>query len=277
MKKWIIYNFLCPLSLFCFTLSAENELKKTNSSPPKETHSESDEGIILFSPPAGWSLAESQSLPPHVRVMVVGKGASSFPPSMNLSSEPYKGTLKQYLKTVKNLNGAQGYEWKDLGTIQTQAGIGSLSQVDTKSQWGDVRLMHVILINNGNVYILTASALKDEFSKFYKEFFNSMRSLRVANDIFDSVNDEKQRAQLKESTDKLLNQWKYLVNQKEKVKPEVGLKQFQIDIFTSAQFQNENWKPFLEMLKQKYGNLGQEWQDLFIKKLEDQLITEKEA
>lgn len=264
-------------------LSAENDLKKNNASLLKENQTDSEQGIVLFTPPTGWNLADSQSLPPHVRVMVVGKGRSSFPPSMNLSWEPYKGTLKQYLKTVKNLNSAQGYEWKDLGTIQTQAGIGSLSQVETKSQWGDVRLMHVILINNGNVYILTASALKDEFPQFYKTFFDSMRSLRVAKDLYDTVSDIKLRAQLKEATNKLIHQWKNLVSQKKN--SNMSEQELQKEIFTSAQFQNEYWKPFLEMLKQKYGNLGQEWQDLFIKKLEDQLQqelldqlnTEKEA
>ena len=137
-----------------------------------------DQNCLQFTPPEGWMIADVKILPERVQMMAVGKGPSPFPPSLNLSSESYKGNLKQYLKTVKEMNASQGYVWKDLGTIQTQAGKGDLSQVDTQTTWGIVRLMHVILVKNGRVTILTASALKDEFSLFYQDFFASMRSLK---------------------------------------------------------------------------------------------------
>ncbi len=139
-------------------------------------------GAVMFTPPEGWLLADPKALPENVRVMVVGKGAKEYPPSMNLTIETFAGTLKQYLKIVKAINENKGDEWKDLGTIQTEAGEASLSQVDIKSNWGTERLMHVILLKNGTAYILTAAALKDEFPKFYKDFFNSMRSLRINKD-----------------------------------------------------------------------------------------------
>lgn len=242
---------------------------------PEKALEEDAEGIVLFTPPPGWRLAEASSLPAHVRAMVVGSGPSSFPPSMNLSWEPFKGSLKQYLKTVKNLNSAQGYEWKDLGSIKTEAGNASLSQVDTKSQWGNVRLMHVILINNGHVYILTASALKDEFSIFYKDFFASMRSLRVANDLYDMVVEPLQRSQLKTAADNLQSQWKTLLNQQEKANPGKDLEELEGNTFESPAFQSEYWKPFQDMLQQKYGDLGAEWQSLYLKKMENQLFKRK--
>lgn len=114
--------------------------------------------------------------------MVVGKGKGQFPPSINLATEPYKGTLKEYLKLVKSINAAKGVEWKDLGKIKTEAGEGSLSQVDTKMQWGDVRMLHTILVRKGTVYIVTAAALKEEFPSLYQPFFNSMRSLSIEED-----------------------------------------------------------------------------------------------
>lgn len=141
----------------------------------------SNQETVLFTPPEGWRLANTQSLPSCVIAMVVGKGSFEFPPSINLGTETYSGTLRQYLKRIKEINTSQGFEWKDLGMIRTDAGDASLSQVDTKTQWGDVRMMHVILLKDGMVYILTAAALKDEFAKFYKDFFNSLRSLRFAN------------------------------------------------------------------------------------------------
>lgn len=138
-----------------------------------------EETKLQFTPPTGWMTADSNALPARVRVMVVGKGLSNFPPSLNVSSEPYNGTLKQYLKTVKEMNAMQGYTWKDLGNIQTEAGVGNLSQVDTQTNWGKVRLMHVILKKDGHIYIMTASALTDEFSLYYQDFFRAMRTLKV--------------------------------------------------------------------------------------------------
>ena len=135
-------------------------------------------GAVLFTPPTGWHIADPKQLPPSVKVMVVGKGSSTYPPSINLAIEEYPGTLKQYLQIVKEINDRSGGEWKDLGTIQTEAGEASLSQVDAKTKWGTERLMHAILIKNGTVYILTSAALKDEFPQYYKEFFLTMRSLR---------------------------------------------------------------------------------------------------
>lgn len=135
---------------------------------------------IQFTPPAGWRNADSSMLPDHVQLMVVGKGANEFPPSISLATEKYSGTLKQYMKIVKELNASKGHEWRDLGTIQTKAGNASLSQTDSKSEWGEIRMMHVILKKNGIIYIVTAAALKNEFPSFYKDVFASLRSLNLS-------------------------------------------------------------------------------------------------
>lgn len=135
-------------------------------------------GAAVFNPPEGWHAAVKEALPPIVQIMVIGKGDSTFPPSLNLGVDPFKGTLKEYLANMKAINDAQNIEWKELGTITTQAGQASLSQVDMKSEWGELRMMHAVILKEGNAYVLTAAALKEEFPKFYKDFFTSMRSLR---------------------------------------------------------------------------------------------------
>jgi hypothetical protein len=132
-----------------------------------------------FTAPEGWRVAETDQLPPHVQVMVVGKGQLEYPPSINLSTEEFHGTLKDYLQIVKNINQKRGTEWRDLGKIRTEAGEASLSQVNSRTKWGMVRMMHVILVKEDHVYILTASALQSEFSSYYKPFLESLRSLTV--------------------------------------------------------------------------------------------------
>ncbi len=136
-------------------------------------------GTVYFAPPSGWHYAQSEMLNPNILVMVVGTGKSSVPPSMNLTVEPYKGTLKQYLKLIKDINASKGNAWTDLGKIKTAAGEGSLSQLDKKMLGEDVRMLHTVILKNGKIYILTAAAAKSEFSLFYKQFFAAMSSLHI--------------------------------------------------------------------------------------------------
>lgn len=133
-----------------------------------------------FVPPEGWRTADVKGLPKSVKYMVVGKGDHELPPSMNLGYEIFSGTLKDYLKIVKELNASQGDPWKDLGTIETKSGPGSLSQADVKTKWGVIRQMYLIYLDDGIIYILTAAALQDEFPKFYNAFFQSLRSFNIA-------------------------------------------------------------------------------------------------
>lgn len=134
---------------------------------------------IVFTPPEGWQLLDTKLLSPRIKVMIVGSGKNNFyPPSINLGYEEYAGSLSDYLKEVKSVNQKTGAAWTDLGTIQTMAGQASLSQVDLKTEWGDVRMMHVMLIEDKILYVLTAASLKDEFSSFLPIMLPAMQSLR---------------------------------------------------------------------------------------------------
>ncbi len=267
MKKFL-FSAICAGCLLSvpFLSAAPNPPSKLRASDSL------DSGIVLFTPPTGWRMADPKLLPERVRIMVVGQGPSAFPPSMNLSLEPYSGSLKEYLKIIKNMNDAQGFEWKDLGTIRTEAGTASLSQVDTKTEWGSVRLMHVILLKNGTIYILTASALKDEFSQFYKDFFASMRSLRVAKDAFEMVINTQQRVQLKNAVQKLGQQWQKIVEQQHREHSDIAIDTLKEQVFNSESFQTTLWVPFKDLLNQKYSDMGKEWQSLLLTKVEDELF-----
>lgn len=169
MKR--IFPILLALCLpFHHCFSEEPESTSAQSQPKKIT--------VMFTPPEGWHLADKTKLPQHVMVMVVGKGQNEYPPSMNLGYDPHSGSLKEYLKIIKDINQSQGCILKDLGSISTEAGTVSLSQFDEKTQWGEVRQMHAVLLRDKIAYILTASALKTEFSKYYRDFFNAIQSLR---------------------------------------------------------------------------------------------------
>lgn len=170
MKRFISLTIIL---IQTFTLNANEAV----SSAPTSVHSASQ--MITFVPPTGWRQVDKSKLTPNVLAMVVGKGSREFPPSINLAVHRESGTLKEFLRFVKQVNEADGIEWKDLGLIRTQSGDAALSQLDARTEWGVVREMQVILIHENDAYILTAASLKDEFSKFYKEFFASLRSLKL--------------------------------------------------------------------------------------------------
>lgn len=172
MKKLLM---LSALLLNYSMLDAVEE----NVNQPSTKTAQSEISNITFTPPPGWRQVEKNTLTPSILAMVVGKGEHELPPSINLAFQNESGTLKQFLRFVKDVNQADGIEWKDLGQIRTLAGEASLSQLDIRTEWGIIREMQVIYVKDNTAYILTAGALKDEFPKFYKEFFASLRSLNI--------------------------------------------------------------------------------------------------
>ncbi len=268
------WTFSTALTCYLATLSAAVPLPPTEEKVIQDSFKvmANEPGAVLFSPPEGWLLADPKALPVHVKIMVVGKGASDYPPSMNLAAEKYNGTLKQYLKIIKTINDNNGYEWKDLGAIRTEAGEASLSQVDIKSKWGTERLMHVIMLRDGTVYILTAAALKDEFPKFYREFFTAMRSLRINKSVYDMIADTTRRANLHKAVGELKLSWKGYY-QKFKQQGTIQPGQDLADAaFDSNEFQESFWTPFKTMLARDYADMGTTWQQQMLDHAQDEIL-----
>jgi len=223
-------------------------------------------GALIFTPPKDWAAADPSVLPKSVKMMVVGKGKKEYPPSINLGIEPFKGSLREYLKVVKAVNESQGSDWKDLGMVVTDAGKASLSQVDMRTNWGDVRLMHVILIKNGNAYILTAGALKEEFPVFYKEFFQAMTSIYFNKDVFERVEPKRKRNRLKRAFDKVAKHYAEIAKEK-------SGSQFE-ERFKDETFQNGSWLPFVRMVETDYADQGEPWKKDFFEEVKSQLIAQ---
>jgi len=270
MKKYLIASLLLLNFQLCF--GQTNSLSKPTTALENQTYKED---FAAFTPPQGWMTADRSQvdLPPLVKIMVVGKSSSTFPPSMNLTSSPYQGTLKQYLQIVKNRNQQSRNEWKDLGMIKTNAGNASLSQVDSKTQWGDVRQMHVILVKNETVYILTAAALKTEFSLLYQDFFKAMQSLRVSSDPLEIIPNSPQKMEMKNEIKKLQLLWKSQINQETAQNPSFPLQEIKEKVFNSESFKNKAWEPLKEKLQKTTVDLGSEWQSLVLQNVKNELFS----
>jgi hypothetical protein len=234
-KYFLMANIM--FSLCAFSVTAE----ETNSPTDTEIFESMNEpGAIMFTPPKDWRYADTTQLGKAVKIMVVGKGSAHFPPSINLATETYQGTLKDYLKIMKAINDKEGAAWKDLGTIKTSAGNGSLSQVDLKNQWGEVREMHVVIKKKNTIYILTSAALREDFAKHYKDFFDAMRSLKINKEFEEMVSSPSLREEL--------------------LKKIAALKiAAQGTSFTSEEFQTNEWIPFEKFLNERFSSQGKKW------------------
>lgn len=136
-----------------------------------------------FKAPEGWRQVDERDLPKSVKFMAMGPTTTYFPPSINLGVDEHKGTLSDYLKIVKKINESHGTEWRDLGMIQTKAGSASLSELVMPTEWGEIRMMHVIYLKEGMAYILTAAAMKEEFSSLLPRFYEAFRSFDIADNL----------------------------------------------------------------------------------------------
>lgn len=221
---------------------------------------EQEAGAVTFQPPSHWMLADPKALPGNVRIMVVGKGNGEYPPSLNLWSEHFVGNLKQYLRIVKAINDKKGDDWKDLGVIRTEAGDASLSQVDSKTKWGTERLMHVILVRDNRVYILTAAALKDEFPKYYKDFFNAFRSLKFNKDVFEMVPNVSKRVALQNAIQQLKFEWEDYAQRAERNTTLSFDDDAPRRLFESADFQEKYWNAFKTYLNKDFADMPSTWQ-----------------
>lgn len=261
--------------LICWSFVYGEDVHKSSSYTSIEQEfidNASEPGAIMFNPPEGWRLADPKVLPPSVKIMVVGKGHGDFPPSINLGIENYQGSLKEYLKIIKSINEEEGSEWKDLGTIRTQAGTASLSQVDAKTEWGEIRMMHVVLMKEGVVYILTAAATKDEFGRFYKEFFKSMRSLRFNKDVFEMITNHDKKLKFEKECQKLKLGWTHICDE-ENIQSKLHEKDIVIkDLFFSTKFQEKYWNPFKNMISSEFNEMGQAWQKQVLNQLQNELF-----
>lgn len=250
MKRFIVTLFI-GVTVFLFPLLGMTDTAKLAP------------GIAVFTPPSGWRSADNKDLSPHVKIFVIGpKIQNDMPPTMNLMIEPYEGTLKSYLKNVKKINDAHGETWKDLGSLKTKAGEASLSQVDIRSKWGGEKLMHAIIVKNGYAYVLTATASKNEFGRFYQQFYSALRSLQIYDHVFDLISVPERRESLKAAYANVQNAFEQALRSHANATFSVSDPNFREQILQSADFQNMEWLP----LKPSYTVIMQNW-ELIGKKL----------
>lgn len=269
-----LYLFLSISYLSCFQCLANETIDSSKQEKEKSFHliHEKTEQYS-FTPPKDWVTVDPKTLPQQVKILVKGKGENGLPPSLNLAIEETDMDLKSYLQTIKKLHESNNEnEWKKLGSIQTSSGRAILTQIDTKTVWGDIRMMQTIILRNRRAYILTATALKDEFPEFYREFFQSIQSLKIGKSLFADLKDNKQRDKLEKAFNTLKKAWVITFHEVEALNSSLTKEKIAEKTFNNPKFQKEHWTPFQSFFTQELEDMTFEWQDQTLSKMKEELI-----
>lgn len=155
--------------------------------------------ICYFTPPAGWAAAQPKNLSPHVKIGFVSPKISVFRPSINLALEKVDLSLKDYLQAVKKIHLSQPHtQWRDLGAFKLAAGEGRLTEISSRSAYGDIKMLQAIYLSEQTAYILTAATLKKDYAAEQKDLLRSLQSMRLAPDLYAALSQENQKAQFQE-------------------------------------------------------------------------------
>jgi len=236
-------------------VSSEEPLPELFQLPAESTAPE----YCYFVPPRGWDIADPDTLSPRVRIAFVGKSKREFLPTVNLASEEVDIDLPEYVAAVKKIHEADpNNRWRDLGAYKIPQGEGRLTEIEAKTEWGVARLMQFIFLHNKKAYVVTASALKDEFSKHYNEFEAVFRSLTVTPDLIGMVVSEEKRNHLKGMFAKL----KSAFTSRERT-----------SATTDQAFMNEHWQPLQDEVIHNFSDMGAYWQVLMLQAAKEYAFT----
>lgn len=210
----------------------------------------------FFIPPKDWEIVDAHSLSPKVVIGFMEKDKKGFCPSMNLAIEKINVSLNEYVKAVKKLHEIDSNtRWRDLGNLKTPAGMARITEIDTKTKWGPVRMLQLILVSEGNAYILTAAAPKEDFSRLYPSLKKSFHSFTLTEDLLSFVNDSHKSEILKE---KIVH-----LKQASTVPQEADDKKLAAS----------EWVSFTEYLIKEHSDMGPFWQLQILQMVQNEIAS----
>jgi len=254
-----LFFFLIP-----FALSADIVPKETAPQSAKHAPLDQTSPLCYITPPKGWEIAASKNLSKSVQIAFFKKTSSSFSPSINLAVEKSTLSLQEYLKVIRKIHEADHRNrWRQLGKVHTQAGIGQLTEIDTTTEWGSIRMLQLIVVKHGHAYVITAAASKEDMAQYYKEFQTTFRTLQVTSDLIGAIPQMQRRESLQLESEHLLSAWQDLLSTSAK----------EASSFNDPAFQKAHWIPFQNKVIQDYEDMGAHWQVLVLKAIQENMLS----
>lgn len=205
-----------------------------------------------FIPPKNWDLADPKLMSGRVKIGFLGKNKKGFSPSLNLAVEENIGvSIGEYLKIVKKLHEEDHQNtWRELGKVRTNAGPARLTQIDSQTEFGAVRILQLILLKEDTAYILTAAALKEEFAELYQDIQTAFRSITITANLLEAIPEPSRRDSILQKKDLLVKAWR-----------EKG----------EGDFQKAHWVPFQNFIVKSTADMGAHWQLLMLESVKRDL------
>jgi hypothetical protein len=270
---WRVLFLASLLTLPVHAISAPPQENVSSAELVKQQALAQEPGACIFTPPAGWSYVDPKALPPLVKLMVIGKGSKELPPSINLAVEETSLTQDEYLNSIKEMHQFdRRTNWSVIGTVTNQGRPVTITQLDTKTKWGDTRMLQAILLHDGVAYVLTATSTKTEFPKFGPEFTKAIRSFTINKTVFEMVPDQERRARLISSYNQIKSSWNTYHNAVTKSLKKASEPEICYTTFEDSDFKALEWRPFQVMVEKDYADLGEQWKDQLYTKINKELL-----
>lgn len=218
----------------------------------------------FFLPPKGWEIADPKMLSPRVKIAFVKNTGKGFRPSINLAVEQTQASTGEYLKAVRAIHEQdRTNQWRALGKVRTAAGLAQLTEIDSQTEYGPVRLLQLILVKEGYAWILTAVALKEEFPDFYREFHAAFRSLTLTSDLAGNIPQFERRENLKTRQQQLLAAAQAVLETTTSTR----------NLLEDPLFHENHWAPFQQTILNDFTDMGAHWQVLLLRETREKLLA----
>jgi hypothetical protein len=223
-----------------------------------------DASQCFFIPPENWDIVDPKTLSPKVKMAFLKNSGKGFCPSINLAVEETDVSLSDYLKAVKAIHEQdRNNHWRPLGKVRTAAGLAQLTEIDSTTEWGPVRILQLILMRDKCAYVLTAAALKEEISHYYQEIQCAFRSLTLSHDLLSAIPQLERREMLKQQQVELFAAAKKHLQSSTQKK----------NLFEDSSFEQHYWSAFQKTLLDNFGDMGAFWQILFLRNTREKILS----
>ncbi len=191
-----------------------------------------------FHPPENWNFYPPETIKGCLEIGFYKKNGVELVSSINLAKEATEESLEEYVKGVKQDHKKErGLTWRDLGSFETKAGKGRLTEITRKTPLGKERLWQFFFVKEKIVYVITCSSPEKEFSKLRETFIEALRSFTYTKDLLEEILQEEKKSSLKNH----------------------------IDSISTSSEPEKLWKNLEKTLQSEYANLGKHWQFLVLK------------
>ncbi len=202
--------------------------------------------------PKKWEIVSTKDFASSIKIGCVAKSKNNLKPSLNLAIEKTKVSFEDYIKAVKDRHiSKRKNTYTSLGYLDIAKNKAHLSQIDTKTKCGDMRILQCLLLKDNIAYIMTGVCEKGDFLDIYDQFINAFESFEIAQSPFETLSNLSKENQLKEQISLVKTAWQELKNKSTN---------HEIDqLFLDKKFQKKNWKNLEKFISKTFKEKGLIW------------------